>query len=229
MKKLFLLFSVIISPFTTMQAQKLGSGGDPIRQMLFANQSIKEQTKQAKLDGTDSPFQRITDASKLADEGKTNEAVAKLRSVLQMQPLETRQELWVWAGLRELGQKPDQKTGNEVLGVVMEFQVKDGCDTLAAYADGSARYLNFSGAAIFWDARDATIKSLCQSFIESTIPFGGQAKPRNDVALPKSGTQVTLLTRSGNYVVKNPPQPVIDAGAKLMIELMRRTKEKKSD
>jgi len=106
MKKLFLIFSAINFLFTTMtQAQKLGTDGDPIRQMLFANQSLKEQAKQAKLDGNDSPFQRISDASKLADEGKTNEAIAKLQSVLQMQPLETRIELWTWTGLRELGKK----------------------------------------------------------------------------------------------------------------------------
>jgi hypothetical protein len=109
-KKLFLLISAINFIFTTMtQAQKLGTDGDPIRQMLFANQSLKEQAKQAKLDGADGPLQRISDSSKLVGEGKTNEAIIKLQSVLQMLPLETRVELWTWAGLRELG----KKTGTE--------------------------------------------------------------------------------------------------------------------
>jgi hypothetical protein len=35
-----------------------------------------------------------------------------------------------------------------------------------------------------------------------------------------------LLTRSGLFVVAAPPQPVVDAGAALMLELMKRAKEK---
>jgi hypothetical protein len=227
MKKLFLLLSAINFLFTTMtQAQKLGTDGDPIRQMLFANQTLKEQAKQAKLDGTDSPFQRISNASKLVDEGKTNEAITKLESVLQMQPLETRIELWTWTGLRELGKKPEQKTGTEVLGVIIEVPMQSGYDILAGYADGSARYLNFSGRAIFWDKPDTTIKNLCRSFIESAILASSSAKLRNSNALPKSDAQITLLTRSGNYVIIATPQSVMNSAAKLMIELINRTKEK---
>jgi hypothetical protein len=227
MKKLLLLLSAINFLFITMtQAQKLGSDGDPIRQMLFANQSLKEQAKQAKIDGTDSPFQRISDASKLVDEGKTNEAITKLESILQMQPLETRIELWTWTGLRELGKKPEEKAATEVLGVIIEVPMQDGFDTLSAYADGSARYLNYSGRAIFWDKPDATIKNLCRDFIQSAIPAASSAKPRNSNALPKSVTQVTLLTRSGNYVIISPPQSVMNSAAKLMIELINRTKQK---
>jgi hypothetical protein len=227
MKKLFLLLSAINFLFITMtQAQKLGTDGDPIRQMLFANQSLMEQAKQAKLDRTDSPFQRISDASKLVYEGKTNEAITKLQSVLQMQPLETRVELWTWTGLRELGQKPAQKVATEVLGVIIEVPMQNGYDTLAGYADGSARYLNYSGRAIFWDKPDATIKNLCRGFIESSLPAGGSAKLRNNNDLPKLDTQITLLTRSGNYVVLAPPQSVMNAAAKLMVELINRTKEK---
>jgi hypothetical protein len=48
------------------------------------------------------------------------------------------------------------------------------------------------------------------------------------VSLPKTGTQVTLLTRSGNYVITAPPESVMNAGAKLMIELIHRAKEKTS-
>ncbi|MEI9865187.1 MAG: hypothetical protein WDN00_11690 [Limisphaerales bacterium] len=227
MKKLFLPLLAISFLFTTMaQAQKLGTDSDPIRQMLFANQSLKEQATQTKLDGTDSPFQRISDASKLADAGKTNEAMAKLQSVLKTQPLETRVELWTWAGLRELGQKPEQKVATQVLGVIVEVPMQGGYDTLAGYADGSARYLNFSGRAIFWDKPDAIIKNLCKSFIESAISASSSARPRNNNALPKSDTQITLLTRSGNYVIIAPSQSVMNAAAKLMVELINRTKEK---
>ncbi len=227
MTKIPLVLTVFFSTLAMTQGQKLGSEGDLIRQMLFASQSIKEQAKHSQRDGSDSAFQRIADAAGLVEAGKKSEAVAKLKSVLQMESLETRVELWTWSGLRELGEKPDQKAGTEVLGAIVEFPMKDGYDTLAAYADGSARYLNFSGAAIIWDAPDAKIKGLCRAFIESTVPLGRQAKVRNDTSLPKSGSQVTLLTRSGNYVVREPPQSVVGAAAKLMLELMDRAKTKR--
>jgi hypothetical protein len=94
-------------------------------------------------------------------------------------------------------------------------------DTLAAYQDGSARYLNYSGAAIFWDEHDVAIKSLCQRLIDSTIPESPRALTRQDTMLPKS-------TRSGMYVISEPPQSVVAAGSALMLELMQRVKARKS-
>lgn len=232
MKKCLLIFLSLLDFHTQAKdAVKLGSEDDPIRQMLFASQSLKEQVRQMHLDGTPGPLQSIADASKLVDEGKKTEAISSLRTILKIPGEETRVMLWVWSALRELGETPDPKDAHEVLGVIIEFPSGENVDipaydTLAAYSDGSSRYLNYSGKAIFWDAKDAIIKSLCQAFIDSTAPVSNLAKPRNTLALPKGGAQVTLLTRSGNYVVANPPQPVINAGAALMIELIKRTKEK---
>jgi hypothetical protein len=112
-----------------------------------------------------------------------------------------------------------------VLGVILEMPSGGAYDTLAAYVDGTARYLNFSGKAIFWDAPDPGIRGLCQRFVDSTIPVSRQATPRFGLSLPKSGSQVTLLTRSGNYVIVNPPDSVVGAGGALMIELINRTKK----
>jgi hypothetical protein len=71
----------------------------------------------------------------------------------------------VWSGLRELGELPDPKFAFEVLGVVLERPSNGAYDTLAAYMDGSARYLNFSGKAIFWDAPDPKVKELCLAMV----------------------------------------------------------------
>ena len=169
------------------------------------------------LDGQPGPLQTIADASKLVEEGKRDEAVARLRGVLDMRGLETRTVLWTWSALRELGEKPDPKLAYEVLGVVMEMPSGGGYDTLAAYVDGSARYLNFSGRAIFWDLQDTTIKALCRTFVDSTIPVSTRAKPRTNLSLPSRGAQVTLLTRSGIFVISDPPDAVVGAGAALMI------------
>jgi hypothetical protein len=226
MKRLLAILLAFVPGFAKADTGKLGSDGDPIRQGLFANQSMKELLSRAQLNGSPGPFQTIANASKLVDDGKKGEAIALLNGVLQTPAIETRVQLWVWSCLRELGENPEPRSGHEVLGVVLEMPSGGAYDTLAAYVDGTARYLNYSGAAIFWDAPDPSIKSLCQRFVDSTISASSQAVPRLSLALPKSGTQVTLLTRSGIYVIAAPPIPVINAGGGLMLELIHRTKKK---
>lgn len=227
MKKLIAFLLALVSGHAKAESAKLGSDADPIRQMLFASQSLREQVRQMHLDGTPGPLQSVADAAKLVDEGKKTEAVGRLRSILETPKLDTRIALWVWSALRELGEKPDPKYAFEVLGVIIEMPSGGAYDTLAAYVDGTARYLNFSGRAIFWDAEDAGIKALCQAFIDSTIPASSRAKPRATLALPRRGAQVTLLTRSGIFSISDPPESVVRSGAALMMELMKHAKEKK--
>ncbi len=174
-------------------------------------------------EGASGPALLIADAQQLAEKGNTQEAMARLRSALDSPALETRMQLWLWAALRELGEKPGGRSAFEVLGAVLEMPSGGAYDTLAGYVDGSARYLNFSGKAIFWDTADAAVKGLCQALVDSTIPSSGKAQPRTSLALPKRGAQVTMLTRSGPFLITNPPRAVISAGGALMLELIRRS------
>jgi hypothetical protein len=226
MKKLLASLRALLPGHAKEDSGKLGSEGDPIRQMLFASQSLKQQVRRTHLNGPPGPLHTILDAAQLVDAGRKKEAIARLRGILDLPGLETRIQLWVWSALRELGEKPSPKLAFEILGAILEMPSGGGYDTLAAYGDGSARYLNFSGAAIFWDAPDITIKGLCQAFIESTLPASSRAKPRSSLSLPRSGTQVTLLGRSGIYVITNPPEVVVGNGGALMIELINRAKKK---
>jgi hypothetical protein len=228
MKILLAILAMTMMPFSESDSPKLGSEADPIRQGFFACQPMNVLVQRLKLDGSPGPFQTFADAVELANLGKKEEAKSRLRSILGLPSLETRIQLWVWSALRELGERPDSKSGKEVLGVVVEMPMRGAYDTLAAYQDGSARYLNFSGKAIFWDQKDVAVKSLCQRLIESTIPESPRAVPRQDTLLPKSGSRVTLLTRSGMYVISEPPQSVVAAGSALMLELMQRVKAGKS-
>jgi hypothetical protein len=210
----------------TAKSDKLGSETDPIRQLLFASQSLREQVSHMRLEGRSGPALSIVDAQRLVEEGEANAAAARLRSVLDSPALETRIQLWVWAALRELGEKPEGRSAFEVLGAVLEMPSGGAYDTLAGYVDGSARYLNFSGKAIFWDAPDPAVKRLCQALVDSTIPASRKAKPRTSLSLPKRGIQVTMLTRSGPFLITAPPQTVVSAGGALMLELIRRSEEK---
>ena len=202
---------------------------DPIRQLLFASQSLREQVSHLRPDGRSGPVQSIADAQRLVEEGKAREAIARLRGVLDSPALETRIQLWVWSALRELGEKPEGKSAFEVLGAVLEMPSGGAYDTLAGYVDGSARYLNFSGRAIFWDAPDPKVKLLCQALVDSTIPVSSKATPRTSLSLPKRRVQVTMLTRSGPFLITAPPQSVVNAGAALMLELIRRAEGQKAE
>jgi hypothetical protein len=139
------------------KSDKLGSETDPIRQLLFASQSLREQVSHMRLEERSGPALSIVDAQRLVEEGEANAAAARLRSVLDSPALETRIQLCVWAALRELGEKPEGRSAFEVLGAVLEMPSGGAYDTLAGYVDGSARYLNFSGKAIFWNAPDPAV------------------------------------------------------------------------
>lgn len=228
MKRLLYLLSFLLVPFTKAESAKLGSEADPIRRMLFASQSLEQQAAQMHLDGQPGALQDIATAAKLTSQGKKSEAIASLQNALKHPDNETRVVLWTWTGLRELGVQPDAKLAGEVLGAVIEMPSGGAYDTLAAYADGTARYLNFSGRAIFWDQPDDKVKALCKGLIDSTIPASSAARPRTALSLPKGSAQVTLLTRSGNYVIVDPPESVVGAGAALMMELMNRAQQSRS-
>jgi len=228
LKRFLVILTIMMTTFCESDVPKLGSEADPIRQALFACQSMEVLLQRLKLDGSTGPFQSFADAVQLAKAGKKEEAKSRFRGILGLPNVETRIQLWVWSALRELGEQPDIKSGEEILGVVMEVPMRGAYDTLAAYRDGSARYLNFSGSAIFWDKPDLQIKSLCEGLIASTIPERSRAVQRQNTALPKSGTQITLLTRSCMYVISEPPQSVINAGLALMLELTQRAKDNRS-
>jgi hypothetical protein len=55
------------------------------------------------------------------------------------------------AGLLRKRGKPDQH--GRVFGVIVEVGMQEGLDVLAAYSDGTARYLNYSEKLIIWEMR----------------------------------------------------------------------------
>jgi hypothetical protein len=216
------------TPPSLAGSARLGSEDDWIRQGLFGCQSMNELLRHVKPSGA-GPFRSIDDANKLATEGRVEDAKSVLRNILSTPDLETRVELWVWSALRELHEQPEPKLAFEILGAIVEVPMQGAFDTLAGYKDGTARYLNFSGKAIFWDAKDITVQRLCQALLASLVPAASQFKPRLNVSLPKSGTQVTLLSRSGMFTISDPPMPILKIAAGLMNELIRRTSEKRSE
>lgn len=108
--------------------------------------------------------------------------VDDLRKVGEDVSLDSRVRAISYHKLRALG--GDIETGKlELLGVIVEVGTSGGLDTLAAYADGSIRYINYSGRLLVWEKKDdptsrELVNDLMQagSIILNTIGVGMYAR-----------------------------------------------------
>src|SRR5215472_12275269 len=107
----------------------------------------------------DEPWASLAMARDALAAGASPVAIEHLKAVTAMAGLESRHYLEAWHALRELDVLVPADVSKLVLGVVVEVSLPEGLDVLAAYADGSARYLNWSGAAVVWDAPDGRFQS----------------------------------------------------------------------
>src|ERR1700722_17775869 len=102
------------------------------------------------------PWSSFEQARQLVHAGQPDEAVKVWRRIASTEGLESRQVLQVWHFLRGAGCPPPADRARFVLGVIAEIPVEGAHDLLAAYRDGSARYLNHSGKAVIWEDRSAS-------------------------------------------------------------------------
>jgi hypothetical protein len=127
---------------------------------------------------------------------------------------ESRQVLQAWHFLRAHGIVPDASIAGEVLGVVAEVPLDAGHDVLAAYRDGSVRYLDHLGGATVVEppAPDAmaaaagTWLSVAQSVADGIGPWEGDGLP----PLGAQDLRFTMLTRGGHRFGRG-PAPALSA------------------
>jgi hypothetical protein len=149
-------------------------------------------------------WHRLLLAAALERRGNRPGAVAALRQLLAG-ARESRIRLWTWTALRHLGEPPDRERAASVEGLVVEVDSGRGVETLAAYADGTARYLLPGGAKFVWDAPDKRLAQpiadtlAAAAAIAADLPVGRLAgEPSPQVA------RITLLTPAGPRAVEEP-------------------------
>jgi hypothetical protein len=103
------------------------------------------------------PWPSFEKARAFLADGNLPEARATLESIALMPGIESRFRVQAWHSLREAGGHPPNNVVNEVLGVVVEVAMADSQDFLAAYADQTAYYYNYSGASVVWTRPDASL------------------------------------------------------------------------
>ncbi len=172
-----------------------------MRDTLFGDMpwSVWAQGSQA---ATGEPWSSFAAAHARLDAGDRVAAADTLRGVLAQPDLESRQYLQAWHFLRELGIEPAAAEAKHVYGVVVEVGINGGLDIVAAYEDHTARYYNFSGAAIIWESPAATLNAPIDALIAAgrtvAAQIGPWTEPRPD-APPEGQARITMLTPSGPH------------------------------
>jgi hypothetical protein len=127
---------------------------------------------------------------------------------------ESRQVLQAWHFLRAHGIEPDESIAGEVLGVVAEVPLDAGHDVLAAYRDGSVRYLNHQGGAtVIEPPAPAPVADAAAAWLAVAQRVADGIGPWDGDGLPPLGPEdlrFTMLTRGGHRFGQG-PAPALSA------------------
>jgi hypothetical protein len=118
-----------------------------LRPLAYGNVAVDDWGAPGAAEGAVEPWASFDRARQLWHQGHTDEAAGIWRQLASTPGLESRQTLQAWHFLRLAGQLPPPERAKRALGVIAEVPVNGGHDLLAAYQDGSARYLNHAGGA----------------------------------------------------------------------------------
>lgn len=117
------------------------------------------------------------------------------------------------------------------LAVIVEVGMEDGLDTLAAYKDGTARYINHSEKLTVWDAVTNESKQLVDDLFYHSFQVVKQIGPWDKDRLPQPGigqVRLSFLVSDGLYFGNGPFEilerdvmagPVIKAATDLLVFL----------
>jgi hypothetical protein len=152
------------------------------------------------------PWSSFVRARAAVRAGSTGEARSAWQQITEMAGVESRQVLQAWHFLRSVGVVPSADVATQVLGAVAEVAVPDGHDVLAAYGDGSVRFLSYSGAAVVVDQRipalDAPAAGLLEAAAGIAAATGPWEGPMPD--LPAGSSRLTALTPLGPHFGQGP-------------------------
>ncbi|MGC4039129.1 MAG: hypothetical protein QM764_24435 [Chitinophagaceae bacterium] len=156
-------------------------------------------------------------------------AVADLQGVAADTTIESRLRALAFNMLRFKGYKQNSK---ELLGIIVEVALDEGLDTLAAYKDGSARYINHSEKMTVWDTTTAESQSLIRNLFSAGLEVVKQIGPweKDRLPAPKNGDiRISFLVADGLYFGQGPFEvlekdrigaPVVRAATQLMVFLV---------
>lgn len=170
--------------------------------------------------------------------GRMLEAKTELRRVADMQSVDSLITLWAWNTLRAWGQLPDDDIAQKVLGVVMEVGLDRGMDVMAAYEDGTSRYVSKTGSMIVWDDHGDHNNDLARKIVAAAQAIVNQLPASTAEAVTSTGkVQFSVLTVGGIRGIIAPMNelsraasllsPLFNASKELLISLIKTVEESK--
>jgi hypothetical protein len=127
-----------------------------------------------------------------------------LQRLIHDESVESRIKLLAFDALCKRDQHIEEK---ELLGVIVEVGLEEGLDVLAAYQDGSARYINYTGKMILWDAPDNLSTEITAQLFMASLNIvhriGPWTEPRREY--PSKGiVRISFLVSDGLYFGEGP-------------------------
>ncbi|QGZ39419.1 hypothetical protein IP92_01682 [Pseudoduganella flava] len=111
---------------------------------------------------------------------------------------ESRVRLLAWHWLRAAGQPVASR---ELLGVVVEVPLDQGLDVLAAYADGSVRYINHTGRVAVFEGAPDDVARQARLLVQTALPLAVKGTTKGRTAPPVPGNvRLSLLAADGMHV-----------------------------
>jgi len=153
------------------------------------------------------PWRSFAKARREAEAGNEAAAKATLNGILNMEQLEARHYLQAWHFLRSLGEAPGSDQAKRVYGVVVEVAMPEGLDIVAAYEDLSARYFNYSGAAVIWEHPNGELDEQLEQQLEAGRMVVAQIGPwegERPGPPPEGQARISMLTPSGIHFGQAP-------------------------
>ena len=157
------------------------------------------------------------------------EAIAKIAGDKRQ---ESRVRMLAFNALRAAGRTVPKR---EHLGTIIEVRLPTGLDTLAVFADGSARYINQSGKISIVEGTPNAFDREIMMVIETSKPIIAAIGPwdKERLPAPKQGNiRMTFLVSDGLYFGEGPMDamqrermaaPLISAATALLLKLVEKT------
>jgi hypothetical protein len=215
----------------------------PIRELLFADLDVAGVRRvfggaaPVDIDAPDPApaLLGLADAVEAADRDTAEQCLR----VLIGAGAESRVRLQAWSLARAAGVAP-RADARRVRGVIVEMGLDQGVDSVAAYEDGSARYLNQGGGGVFWEATEpegGEIRSAIGRLLEAAQAVAdvtGPLESRRPGPPQEGAAAIWLLTDAGIHLGTGPADaltqdqlggPVIAAAVGLMSALIDRSRQ----
>ena len=126
-----------------------------------------------------------------------------LKKLVEDEEVESRTKILAYRKLKNLPKE------TKLLGVIIEAHLPEGLDILAAYADGSARYINYTGNMVVWEKSTKESEELIQQLFKSGQSTVSKIGPWDKQRLPaptKGNTRLTFLVEGEIYFEEAPTE-----------------------